>query len=339
MTVLLALRGPFSDPTGAWWSIGSLVLISALAAAAQWRTIKRGYLYAAATLFHTSFVIWLVKYHSQRTSSGREFFEANVIALSLSSLLWLWLELRARRISTESGRKTALSFHNLAVLLSTFVVGVIVAVTLTADAGRIPISHSFLFDWLALISISILMFACLWDRDAEYAVAGVYVIGIFLAGLILDYLQLPPRRLTWAAMIFLAIHALVASLMCRGRATLIKWATQLNIPPRMDPSATELGWLMFFNVAAVAVVAYLAFAIDLKFLEWTLRASAALAVSAQTLTFGFMAQGRENRFDRIVTGSTRSKAIAVGFKAGLPFGFESRFDQTLACPVSHHGNP
>src|SRR6266542_1490294 len=54
--------------------------------------------------------------------------------------------------------------------------------------------------------------------------------------------------------------------------------------------------------------------------------------------FGFMAQGRENRFDRIVTGSTRSKAIAVGFKAGLPFGFESRFDQTLACPVSHHGN-
>ncbi len=292
VTVLLALRGPFSDPTGAWWSIGSLVLISALAAAAQWRTIKRGYLYAAATLFHTSFVIWLVKYHSQRTSSGREFFEANVIALSLSSLLWLWLELRARRISTESGRKTALSFHNLAVLLSTFVVGVIVAVTLTADAGRIPISHSFLFDWLALISISILMFACLWDRDAEYAVAGVYVIGIFLAGLILDYLQLPPRRLTWAAMIFLAIHALVASLMCRGRATLIKWATQLNIPPRMDPSAPELRWLMFFNVAVVALVVYLAFAIDLKFLEWTLRASAALAVSAQTLTFGFMAQGR-----------------------------------------------
>src|SRR5207244_10629835 len=127
-----------------------------------------------------------------------------------------------------------LSFHNLAALLSTFVVGAIVAITLTADAGRIPIFHSLLFDWLALISISILMFACLWDHDAEYAVAGLYIIGLFTAGLILDYLQLPPHRLTWSAMIFLAIHALAASLFWRGRTTLIKWATQLNIPPRMD---------------------------------------------------------------------------------------------------------
>src|SRR5919201_2384472 len=53
---------------------------------------------------------------------------------------------------------------------------------------------------------------------------------------------------------------------------------------------------------------------------------------------GCMAQGREHGFDRIVTGSAWAKAIAVGFKAGFPFGFERRLDQGLARTIRHDGD-
>jgi hypothetical protein len=49
--------------------------------------------------------------------------------------------------------------------------------------------------------------------------------------------------------------------------------------------------------------------------------------------FGFMANGREHGFDGILTGASRSKAIAVWGKACFPLGFERVFDQCLAGEV------
>lgn len=54
--------------------------------------------------------------------------------------------------------------------------------------------------------------------------------------------------------------------------------------------------------------------------------------------FGFMANSGENRLDRIVTGSTRSEAIAVGFKARFPFGFQRAFNQRLARSIRQGWN-
>ena len=54
--------------------------------------------------------------------------------------------------------------------------------------------------------------------------------------------------------------------------------------------------------------------------------------------FGLMANGREDRFDGIVTGASWSKAIAVGFKARFPFGFQGVFDQRLAGSFSDSGD-
>lgn len=53
--------------------------------------------------------------------------------------------------------------------------------------------------------------------------------------------------------------------------------------------------------------------------------------------FGVMAQGREHGFDRIMAGPSRSKAVAVGFKARFPCGFERGFGQGLERTVCYHG--
>ena len=84
LAVLVALRGPFSDPLGAWWSIGSLLAVCVLAAALHWNSFKRGYLYAAGVLFNLSVSIWLIKYQSHEVRNLSAFVEANVIALCLA---------------------------------------------------------------------------------------------------------------------------------------------------------------------------------------------------------------------------------------------------------------
>src|SRR5712692_659648 len=44
------------------------------------------------------------------------------------------------------------------------------------------------------------------------------------------------------------------------------------------------------------------------------------------------------RFNRIVTGSSWAKAVAVAFKLGFPLWFKGLFGQCLAGPVNHGGN-
>jgi hypothetical protein len=291
IVVLAALRGPFVDPLGAWWSIGALVAMSALAASLNWVSCKRVYLYAAGILFNTAVAIWLIKYQSDQISSGTAFLEASIIALSLASVLWLWLELRARRVAPKLSSTTAASFHNFAALLSLLAMGTVVAFRLSGDFYGFHQTLFPLLDWLALASLAVLMLACVWDLRAGYAVAGLYLVGLMKAATLLQHLGLAPRRLGWALMMAGAIHALGAAIIWRARGPIIAWSQRLKIPTRIDPTVTELKWLSAFNSLLVATVIGLAFWVDLRFLEWPLRVAASLAVAAQALTFGLMAQG------------------------------------------------
>jgi hypothetical protein len=60
LAVLMSLRGVTNDPTGSWWSIGILVLMSSLGAALNWQTLQRAYLYTAGLLFSLAVSIWWI---------------------------------------------------------------------------------------------------------------------------------------------------------------------------------------------------------------------------------------------------------------------------------------
>jgi hypothetical protein len=289
IAVLVALRGPFSDPLGIGWSVGGLLAMSGLAAVLNWVTFKRAYLYAAGILFNTSITIWLVEYQSHQI--GSIFLEVNVTALSLTSVLWLWLELRARRTTPMLSTNAAASFHNFAALLSLFAMGSLVVVRLAADFSGFHLPLFPRLDWIALISLAVLMTACLWDRHSGYAVAGLYVLGLLMAVTFVHHLGLAPKRLGWALMMVLAIHALGAAIIWRAREPLMQWSKRLRIPARIDTTAGGLKWLSLFNSLLIAAVIGLAFWVDLRFFEWPLRIAASIAVGAQALTFGLMAQG------------------------------------------------
>jgi hypothetical protein len=291
--VLVGLRGPFSDPQGAWWSIAALLTMCGLAAALHWITLRRAYLYAAGILVNVSLSVWLIKYRGHQIDDVAAFFKANVIALSLAGIVWLMLELRARRL--KPGSDTAGSFHNVAALISLLAIVAVVAISLLFDIFGFQQTPSPILDWAAVFALAALMFACLWDRDAAYAVAGLYLAGLLLIGNFLDHLQLAPERLIWSLMIAGAAYLLTTAAIWRARAAVLSWASRLKIPLRIEATVTELKWLnIFTGVVAVGII-IISFRSDLTFADWWLRATAAVAVALTGFTFVLMAEGKLRR--------------------------------------------
>src|SRR5262249_26602476 len=143
--VVIAMRGPFIDPAGAWWSIVVFLAMSALAASLNWITFRRGYIYAAGVLFNLAVSIWLFKYGTQPGTLGG-FVEANVVALSLAGILWLLLELRLRRVARK--QSSPASFHNVAALASLVAITIVFGGRLYNDLFEY---YQTFLPWLDLI--------------------------------------------------------------------------------------------------------------------------------------------------------------------------------------------
>jgi hypothetical protein len=316
LSVLVAVRDPFGDPAGAWWSISALLAMTALAATLNWITLRRAYLYAAGILFNLAVSIWLIKYGA-RPGSLTGFVEANIVALSLAGLLWLYLELRVRRVAGKSS--SVASFHNVAALASLTALAVVVVAHLYNDLGEFYQTLSPWLDLITLVSVATLMISCLWDRDAEYAVAGIYVLGLFGAATAAHHLHLTPRNLIWSLTVAVAIQLIVSAVFWRWRQTLLELAARLKIPQRFDPTKDRLAWLLIFNAIIVALIVISVFWIDITFDSPWLRALASLAVVAQLLTFGLMAEGEWRRdLQRAAIGVSLTGLVFLGWSFLTP---------------------
>jgi hypothetical protein len=317
MVVVLALRVAPEDPGGAWWSITALVMMSALAAALNWQTRRQEYLFAAGLLFNGATSIWWWKFAPEKFSTDLDFICVNIAAGCAASILWLWLQLRARRQTSGSSTKiTDISFHHLAALASLSLMIVVLLISFTDGASGLyrDAQFSFVLGWLALASLTALMFACLWDQAAKYAGAGLFLTGLLAAAIALKQAQLSPRHLGWAALMVMSIYSVIAGSLWRQRRTLISWASQLKIPQRLDPDAKGLRWLQIFTAILVVFVISLTYWVDLRFSEWTLRLTAASAVIVQALALTLVAQETSRQ-------SWRKAAFAVFVLGAVFFGW------------------
>jgi hypothetical protein len=320
-TVSLALRATPSDPVSSWWPIGVLLAISALAATLSWQTLSRVYLYAAQILLSAALTVWWFTRLHPWPDWPAEFLKAHVVALTLPSILWLLFELRARRLApSQTIGNTALSFHNPGALLSLLIMGGMVSVNVMADMSSVSVApHSVALGWLALASLAALLISCLWDQQAKYAVAGLYLLGLIKAAWLLHEFHLSRHNLGSAVMMVMAAHAVGAALIWHWRRPLMEWTSRLQIPARIDPEATELRWLVVFNGLLIAAVIGLAFRVDLRFSELTLRLTAALAVAAQSLSFALMAEGKaRQRWKRAAFAMFTLGAVFFGWAWLVP---------------------
>jgi hypothetical protein len=306
---LLSLWAPLITEGSGWWSVGPLLAISALAAALNWRTLRRRYIYAAGILFNIAAAVACFRILPS-IYSAQGFFAVNMIAGCLAGIGLLWLELRSRRFrQTETPGSTLLSFHNLAALGWPMLLSFFVVVSFGIQRFQSPVANLPLLHWLALAAMVALMTAVLWDKHAKYAVAGLYLLGLLAIAMGLYQLDLPSERLRWSTAILLGLYAVGTTLVWHSRERVITFAQTYGIPRRLDASASELPWFSAFTLFAVATVVLLSFGIDLSAFNFGLRFAAALAVIAQVMTFALLAEGIwRSRWQRV--------AIAV-FVIGL----------------------
>ncbi|HSE16478.1 MAG TPA: hypothetical protein VLB46_05470 [Pyrinomonadaceae bacterium] len=291
IAVYLSLRS-LLDGGGfpAWWSIAPLLAIVALAVALNLRTKARAYLYTAGVLFGISTSLWwlLIGQESFRVS---EFLLVNLVANSLAGVIWLLLDLRSRQRESSAGYY--FSFHNVAAMLSLDVLASLVVLSFVFDTPQLSLLNTPRLTWLAFASVVTLMTACLWDRYGKCAVAGLYTLGLLGCGIALQQPALSSERFAWSATIVLAVYSLCAALVWHWRARLFVLAQRLRIPKRIGADVSELPWLASFSIVAVTTVAALACWMNLTFVDFDLRATAALAFAAQFLTFGLLAEGAQ----------------------------------------------
>lgn len=292
--VFMSIRAAPSDTSRPWWSVGALIATSALAAGLNWETLSRGYLYAAALLVNLAASIWFLTYWSYpfEANEAPEFLHLNVVALSLPGVAWLWMELRARRADSE--RKTAVpSFHHLAAVIVVVVMAFLVCFNLMTDFVSAHFQLRAWVEWSSMLSAIVLMTACLWDRRARYAVAGLYLLGLMAAGLALARFDLRPDRLAWMLMLVMAMYSIGTGFIWKSREGIISNAGRLRIPARTESPLPGLVWLRVFNAVLSSSVIILAYWVVLRFEEWPMRFAAAVAVGTQGLSFGTLAQGEK----------------------------------------------
>jgi hypothetical protein len=288
LAVFLSLRTLGDSDISRWWSVGPLLTLTALAATLNWRTQRRRYIYAAGMLFNLSVSVWWI-FVVNEFPDGR-FLLINLSAASLAGILWLYLELRSRRLrQTDAALGNGFSFHNIAAVASLSVMTLLVILSGFAPPGRSPLVTEPLLTWLAFVSLLMLMSACLWDRYARYAVAGLYILGLVGCGIALQQLELDQTRFTWAATMVLAGYSVATALLWHWRDRLIDFAQTFAVPVNHDTS--DFVWFAAYSTMAVGTVGVLAYWINVSFVDFALRLPAALALAAQCLTFALLAEG------------------------------------------------
>jgi len=289
-----------------WWSVGPLLALTALAATLNWRTLLRRYIFAAGILFNLAVSLWWV-FVLKEPFWESPFFLTNLIAASLSGILWLWLELRSRGLSQTETLGFEFSFHNLSAIASLALLTLIVFV-------KSPLLYAPQLSWLAFFSLVIFMTACLWDRYARLAVAGLYILGLLGCAIGLQQLELSSTRFVWTATIALTVYTAGTALLWHWRRRLIDFAQQFGVPERINRKTTELAWFAAFSVLAVTTAGMLAYWINVSSLDFGMRFSAAMALAAQCITFALLAEGRSARgWRRAALGAFVVGAILLGW--------------------------
>lgn len=290
VAAFLCLRTAVHTDASGWWSVGPLLALSVLFAALNWQTLRRRYIYAAGILITLAAWIWCVRFLPSALRDG--IVAINIIASCVATIPLLWLELRARRLGDpEEPRSTVLSFHNLGAIGWPLLLASFVVFSPAIPRSWSPVAATPLLHWIAWGATVALMVAVLWDKHAKYAVAGLYILGLLAAGMALYQLDLPRNSLRWSSLIFMAIYALAAAVVWHWRERIITFAEHYRVPRRLAPDATQLTWLFAFTIAVTSVVVVFAYWLTLNLPNFGLRATAALAVVAQFVTFALFAEG------------------------------------------------
>lgn len=278
LTVLFSFVA-LTDPSASdWWSLGPIVSISVLAATLNWQTRRPDCLFAAGSLASGAFAIWWFNQHLLDRFAIAPFLEANIIAACLLGVIWLALDLRAR---SKAPVDSQVSFHTVVALASLITLTGIVWLRFPALDFK---SQSLV--WPAMLSVVVLLTACLWDQSARFAPPALYFIGLLAGSTLLQSASFDSGNIfIWWSTIFVASYTILTAVVWHYRTKLITFVKALRMQQLVERDAVPPTWFLAFTIVLAAGVIGASFWINLSVASFVMRLTAAVAVATLSLPF------------------------------------------------------
>ncbi|HQR31817.1 MAG TPA: hypothetical protein PLK30_03700 [Blastocatellia bacterium] len=292
---VLTLRG-MEALNSIWWTIVSLAGLSLLYG---WMAIvlqHRGYVYLSALLLNLIASLLFAR-HWDVLDKLPEFLAVNVIVLSISSLIWLFLNLKLMRLAVSSyffHRQTIFVTLPTILLLSGFHWW---ARLIGQDWGAVWLN------WAAVLSTAILLAAYLWEENGLASLRGLYLIGwiITLEGICL--LPFKGQALLSASLIIWSFYVLAISSMWRKRVSLARLAEYLGMSQSPAIATSLWNWLLVWNSLLTALI--LMCSIEIVFSVPSLLQRVCVTTAAFALPASFVLIVRNQQDQRLITTTLR----------------------------------
>jgi hypothetical protein len=209
LVLALALRGMLEDPGRPYWSAGATLAVSIMAGFLAIRSQRPIYVYTSGLLVNLAgSMIWL----AWGPGTLPSFAYTQVLCLGLAGGCWLILELIVQSLPSPLRiRRPGLPFAHFAVLLGLGILGLLVATELGSEVFSLELQVADALSWAALAAIVACMILCLWDPEARFTLAGLYLAGLLTLGRGLHLLEWQPIWLSWTATLLLAGYLLLSA--------------------------------------------------------------------------------------------------------------------------------
>jgi len=284
-------------PDSLWWTVGSYAALSLLFGWMAVALRRRSLVYLSAPLWNL--ILWtLFVRRTDLLSHVFEFVALNIVVLSLTSLVWLWLDLKTMRPAI--GRRP---FHRMTILLT------LPTLLLTSGfhwgIGHVWQDHQepLWLIWLAILSVMALLVAYLWDENVTASLRGLHLTGVVV---VLEVCSLLPisEHLFWAVSVAaFSMYALFASWLWRRRELLVQLAERTGIVANAEVAGLLRNWLLSWHslFAAGSFLFVLFVLFDAPSL-WN-RLLATSGLFALPIAFALLARGERDQ--GLITASVR----------------------------------
>lgn len=288
LVVALALRGTWADPARPYGSAGAVLAAAVLLGALALWSRRPGRVVASGLLLNLAGIVaweaWLADTAGVAAwlpwgpGVVDTFLYTNILCFALGSAIWTALDLAlGQRTRPEELRGRLLPYSHAAALLAVQLLAMLTLGGIASDLTAMGIHADGPLAWTALAATALALLLCLWDADAFFAPAALYVLGLLALGLGLHSGHLPPRDLGWTAALLLAPYALLASAAGWGVSrTERTWQVlRLAEPPGGWPRA----WFPVAQVCVAGLATALGLWVSVAFASTGERLAGALALA------------------------------------------------------------
>ncbi len=330
ITLWTALFGSLAIPLSAiampgedWgWSACGMFAASLLSVGLTVWTLRGRWLYPAGILVNLAASIWFANSALATRMAPFEMVYLNAIIFAGFGLIALWIELVIVRPQRHDVvRLKGLAFHHVTAILSVAAPLVPTSLLLLAHLFGSTQQVALSLHCAAAAASLILLFACLWDIEAKYAIAGIYLAVISLGAAILVYTNWNKETLIFAALMFLTALSVLAGHVQSVRLWLAQLAERSGVPVRESWLTGRSRWfipvLLLQSAAVVILAGWLVLFLEspVEIIPPLLaRLAAATAIIAQAVGIGLVAHDQDN-------SRLRQATLAVGALGAILWGW------------------